>query len=426
MAAEASMVARTLMQQALSPWAARMPTPEPEGPALHERLEDRLVAIEQQVHGLYEQAPFGAYCTDINDVYTSINATQLHWMGLPAHALLGKHRHDEFLTAESREYLCRHASLYGRHGFAGLKLELLDANGQTRARDHDLDADGRHRRQQRRPALHPVRPDRRTERLKRQRIAALAFDAAVGICITDAGGAIVEANEAFCQLTGYSIHELRGQHMSILHIGAHEANFYAAMWATVQRHGLWQGEVRDRRKDGSEFIAWLSLSTIRNQAPERSHHVGILYDITRAKARDAEISHLAFFDPLTQLPNRRLLQDRLEQALLALKRNALHGALLFVDMDNFADRTADPRAENRPVLRAGRRAPHFRPGGGRHHHRHGPHAQADADRRRGPDPATDGLPASRRLPPVSGIPAEPRRAGIAARGSRPPARHSPA
>lgn len=77
---------------------------------MHERLEDRLVAIEQQVHGLYEQAPFGAYCTDINDVYTSINATQLHWLGLPAHALLGKHRHDEFLTAESREYLCRHAS----------------------------------------------------------------------------------------------------------------------------------------------------------------------------------------------------------------------------------------------------------------------------------------------------------------------------
>jgi diguanylate cyclase (GGDEF)-like protein len=129
------------------------------------------------------------------------------------------------------------------------------------------------------------------------------------------------------------------------------------MWSSLQRHGLWQGEVRDRRKDGSEFVAWLSISTIPNATPEQSNYVGILYDITRSRERDAEISHLAFFDSLTQLPNRQLLQDRLAAALLALKRSALHGALLFIDLDNFKslNDTQGHAAGDELLIQVGRR-----------------------------------------------------------------------
>jgi diguanylate cyclase (GGDEF)-like protein/PAS domain S-box-containing protein len=314
-----------------------MSSSELEGPGSASRkLDDRLQAIEQHVHGLYEHAPFGAYCTDASGVFTSINATQLDWLGRPAQVLLGKHRHSEFLTTDSQARLLRHAALYGQHGFAGLELEMLGANGQARPvamTSMPLAAAEGQVVGSKRFILFDL--SERVERLRQQRIAALAFNSAASICITNAEGVILEANEAFSALTGYSIHELRGQRLSLLHSGAQDQSFYAAMWATLRRQGVWQGEIRDRRKDGSEFIAWLSISTIRHAVPERSHHVGILYDITRAKARDAEISRLAFFDSLTHLPNRQLFQDQLEQALVALQRSSLHGALLFVDMDNF-------------------------------------------------------------------------------------------
>lgn len=312
-----------------------MPSPELSAPAPSWTLEERLSAIEQHVHGLYEQAPFAAYCTDANEVFASVNSTLCDWLGVPAHVLLGKRQHTEFLPADSRERLGQHAALYARHGFAGLELEVLGADGHPRpvAMTSMPMAPVEGSVAAKRFVLFDL--TERSERLKRQRIAALAFSSAASICITDARGTIVEANEAFCRLTGYPIHELRGQRTSILQSGAQDAAFYAAMWETLQRRGIWQGEVRDRRKDGSEFVAWLSISRIENETSGEPNHVGIFYDITRAKERDAEISHLAFFDSLTQLPNRQLLQDRLTSALATVKRNQSHGALLFVDMDNF-------------------------------------------------------------------------------------------
>jgi diguanylate cyclase (GGDEF)-like protein len=112
-------------------------------------------------------------------------------------------------------------------------------------------------------------------------------------------------------------------------------DFWAALWEALVRKGRWQGEVQDRRKDGSVFIGWLSLSAISPRQGAASRYVATLYDITAHRASQAEIRHLAFFDPLTHLPNRRLLLERLTAALASTRRLNRPGALLFIDMDNF-------------------------------------------------------------------------------------------
>ena len=107
------------------------------------------------------------------------------------------------------------------------------------------------------------------------------------------------------------------------------------MRESIARSGAWQGEIWNRRKNGDVYPQWLSITAVKNSAGEVSHYVSTLTDITTRKAAENEIRHLAFFDPLTRLPNRRLLLDRLHQALVASERSGREGALLFIDLDNF-------------------------------------------------------------------------------------------
>ncbi len=168
-----------------------------------------------------------------------------------------------------------------------------------------------------------------------QRIAACAFESQQGITITDAQRVILRVNRAFTQITGYSAEEAVGQTPRLLSSGRQSKDFYATMSQALERDGSWAGEIWNRRKNGDIYPEWLTISAVKDPSGTTTHYVGIFTDLSEHVNAQAQIANLAFYDPLTQLPNRRMLLDRLDQALHASTRHSRHNALLFVDLDNF-------------------------------------------------------------------------------------------
>lgn len=167
------------------------------------------------------------------------------------------------------------------------------------------------------------------------RIAATAFESQEGMMITDADRSILRVNQAFTRVTGYRFDDVAGKTPHLLSSGRHDEAFYAAMWECINANGSWQGEIWNRRKSGEVYPEWLTITAVKNGAGAVTHYVGTLTDITQRKAAEDEIKHLAFYDPLTRLANRRLLLDRLQQALASSTRSGRQGALLFLDIDYF-------------------------------------------------------------------------------------------
>ena len=167
------------------------------------------------------------------------------------------------------------------------------------------------------------------------RIAATAFEAQEGMVVTDVDNVILRVNRAFTDITGYTAEEVVGHKMSVLKSGYHQADFYAGMWQSLQSSGAWKGEIWSRRKNGEVYPEWLTITAVKDATGVVAQYVGTLTDITLRKAAEDEVKLLAFYDPLTQLPNRRLLLNRLQQALVVSARTKRLGALLFIDLDNF-------------------------------------------------------------------------------------------
>jgi diguanylate cyclase (GGDEF)-like protein/PAS domain S-box-containing protein len=167
------------------------------------------------------------------------------------------------------------------------------------------------------------------------RVAATAFDANQGMAITDADKLIVKVNPAFTEITGYSQEEALGKSLNFLNSGRHDTAFYAHMWQTVIDAGSWRGEIWNRRRNGDIYPDMRSVTAVRGDGGQITHFVNTFSDITQRKATEDEIRKLAFYDALTLLPNRRLLQERLRMSLTSTARNHQRGALLFIDLDNF-------------------------------------------------------------------------------------------
>lgn len=166
------------------------------------------------------------------------------------------------------------------------------------------------------------------------RIAAAAFDAQESIMVTDSEANIVRVNKSFETTTGYSATEVIGKNPRILSSGHHDRRFYTAMWNALIEHGKWAGEVWDKRKDGTVYPKWLTITAVYNRGVV-SNYVAVFVDISERKQAEEEIRNLAFFDPLTKLPNRRLLMDRLHLALVQSHRSRHYGAVMFLDLDHF-------------------------------------------------------------------------------------------
>ena len=155
------------------------------------------------------------------------------------------------------------------------------------------------------------------------------------IVITDTAGCIEYVNDAFARNTGFAREELIGRNPRILNNGATPRATYEDLWATLLRGEVWRGEFHNTRKDGTPFIELATLAPIRDADGVVTHYVGVKEDITLRRRSEALLHRLAYYDPLTELPNRAMLRDRLQQAILASANSGQIGMLLLLDIDRF-------------------------------------------------------------------------------------------
>jgi diguanylate cyclase (GGDEF)-like protein/PAS domain S-box-containing protein len=167
------------------------------------------------------------------------------------------------------------------------------------------------------------------------RVAAIAFETEEGMMVTDENSVIIQVNQAFTRLTGYSADETIGKRPSMLQSDRQDPEFYQRMWDSLRINKSWQGEIWNKRKNGEIYPEWLNITAVLGEDGRVTNYVGAFVDFSERKKAENEIHHLAFFDPLSQLPNRRMLLDRLRQAVSTGSRNQTGGGLLFIDLDNF-------------------------------------------------------------------------------------------
>ena len=170
---------------------------------------------------------------------------------------------------------------------------------------------------------------------KLQLAASVFTHAREGIMITAADGAIIEVNKAFSDISGYSRDEVLGRNPRFLNSGRHEKEFYTVMWRDLIEQGCWSGEIWNRRKNGEVYAEMLTISAVRDAQGKTRQYVALFTDITALKEHEKQLEHIAHYDALTSLPNRVLLADRLQQAMVQAQRRGQRLAVVFLDLDGF-------------------------------------------------------------------------------------------
>ena len=304
------------------------------------RSEVRLSERERQLERVLEGSDQGYWDWDIERGQFDVSDRFITMLGYrPGELDLSLERWPELVHPEDwplvQESLRRH--LRGDSPAHQLELRARTADGGwrwllTRGRIVERADDGR--------ALRMAGTHTDIEERKRleqaQREAGAVFEHSLeGIMVVSAEGTIVRVNPAFSRITGYSAEEVLGQRPSLLSSGEHTAGFYAAMWRSVLDHGQWRGEVTNRRRDGELFVELLTISAVRNAQGDVEHYIGVFTDVTALKRHAAELDAVAHYDSLTRLPNRRLLSDRLAQAIARSSRTGRPTAVAYLDLDGF-------------------------------------------------------------------------------------------
>gem|GEM_PF-1676257 len=174
----------------------------------------------------------------------------------------------------------------------------------------------------------------KTEAALRQ--SATVFEnASEGVVITDVEAKIIAVNKAFTEITGYAEQEVLGKNPRVLKSGGHDREFYKTMWSSLMQCGQWRGEISGRRKNGEVFPKWQTISAVRDHSGKLTHYVSVFSDISLIKETEEQLHHLAHHDPLTGLPNRLLLNARLEHSVQLAHREGTNVAVLFLDLDHF-------------------------------------------------------------------------------------------
>ena len=177
--------------------------------------------------------------------------------------------------------------------------------------------------------------ERKQAEQKLQLAASVFTHAREGIMITATDGTIIDVNDAFSDITSYSHDEVIGQNPRLLSSGRHERQFYIELWQSLLEKGYWYGEIWNRRKNGEVYAVMQTISAVRDAEGNLRHYLSLFSDITLIKAREQELEHSAHYDPLTSLPNRALLADRLHQGIAQSRRRGNLLGVAFLDLDGF-------------------------------------------------------------------------------------------
>jgi diguanylate cyclase (GGDEF)-like protein/PAS domain S-box-containing protein len=156
-----------------------------------------------------------------------------------------------------------------------------------------------------------------------------------GVMVTDCKARIISVNPAFTEIVGYSAQEAIGNTPRLFRSDHHDAAFYQEIWNRLLSVGHWQGEIWNRRKGGEVFLEWLTINRVLGDTPDDDHFIAVFTDVTEQRRKDERIHHLAFHDPLTGLPNRTLVQDRLQHAIDVARRKHSRTGVMLIDLDRF-------------------------------------------------------------------------------------------
>jgi diguanylate cyclase (GGDEF)-like protein/PAS domain S-box-containing protein len=179
--------------------------------------------------------------------------------------------------------------------------------------------------------------EKRAQEYRMNLLASVVEHASESVVITNPDTVIIDVNQAFTEVTGYTRDEAVGQKISILKSGRHDRSFYERMWEDLGSSGYWHGEIFNRRKSGEIFVEMASISAVRDSRGKVTHYFGLFTDITLLKDQQRQLEHLAYYDVLTGLPNRRLLADRFEVALSQTLRSRGDLAVCYLDLDGFKE-----------------------------------------------------------------------------------------
>ena len=292
----------------------------------------KVQAVQERFKQVIETAMDGFWMTDTEGFLEEVNESYARMSGYTMEELVGMHisqleakeqmedvkEHiDKIMALGHDRFETRHRCKDGRLIDIEVSTTFMPKAGKFFVFSHDI--------------------TRRKQAEQELRVAAATFETHEAILITDAQANILRVNQAFTEITGYTLEEVAGKNPRIMGSGRQDKAFFEAMWKQVLETGSWAGEIWDRRKNGEIYPKWMNITAVKNERGETLQYVSIFSDYTERKKAEEEIRSLAFYDPLTRLPNRRLFLERFHTALASSARFGDYGAILFIDLDRFKE-----------------------------------------------------------------------------------------
>jgi len=298
-------------------------------------ISQKVDLLQSELAELFNATPFGSFSISHEGICLSINYTALTWLGRSLEETVGKPALKNWLTPVSFEKYERQINKQTGLNIDNYEIEILNKNGLIRPISLSLRQVGAFKDKDTiyRGILIDLTEQKRAS--ERQKIESLAFETSFGVCIADKSGQILHCNKAVTRLTGYDKNSLQ----NYINEKIKSQNFKQSRIEEISKHLIeqecWEGEIQDQRKDGNIFSGWLSIKSVGKNANESKYYVACLYDLTENRKLQDQLSRYASFDSLTQLPNRRKLEEKLNREISISRRSGLFGAVLFIDLDNF-------------------------------------------------------------------------------------------